>query len=82
MARRGLLVLLVGLLASSVTLPDASGGDGASLGDHAEKALEKLPWEANVIRANLGKRHPVAVAGMYVMERQLLVLTNAGRVYC
>ncbi len=87
MARRGLLFLLVVALTGSIafsdaTTPVADGGETASLGDFAEKALEKLPWPAHVVRANLGKRNPVAVEGFYVMERQLLVVTSAGRIYC
>lgn len=88
MARRGHLFLLVaaltgGLLFSNASTSVASGDEsGKSLGDWAEKALEQLPWETHIVRANLGSRNPVAVAGAYLMERQLLVVTNAGRVYC
>lgn len=87
MARRGLLFLMVAALAGSIALSSgttvASGDEGSrSLGDWAEKALEQLPWDAHVVRANLGSKNPVAVAGAYLMDNQLLVVTNAGRVYC
>ncbi len=88
MARRGLLFLMVaaltgGILFSGPSTTVAAGDEGSkSLGDWAEKALEKLPWKTHIVRANLGSRNPVAVAGAYLMERQLLVVTNAGRVYC
>ena len=88
MARRGLLFLMVAALAGGIVFGGASssvasGDEGPqSLGDWVEKSMEKLPWKAHVVRANLGSRNPVAVAGAYLMERQLLVVTNAGRVYC
>ncbi len=88
MARRGLLFLMVAALAGSIVFAGpststASGDEGPqTLGDWVEKSLEQLPWEKHIVRANLGSRNPVAVAGAYLMERQLLVVTNAGRVYC
>ncbi|MDA1194362.1 MAG: PQQ-binding-like beta-propeller repeat protein [Planctomycetota bacterium] len=88
MARRGLLfvgaLLLVGGIAlSSANTSVADAGEGGkSLGDFAEQALEQLPWDKHIIRANLGSRNPVAVAGVYLMQQQLLVVSNAGRVYC
>jgi len=88
MARRGLLFLMAAALTGSIVFSGmtgsvASSDEGSkSLGDWAEKALEQLPWKAHIVRANLGSKNPVAVAGAYLMERQLLVVTNAGRVYC
>ena len=88
MARRGLLFLMVAALAGSIVFAGpststASGDEGPkTLGDWVEKSLEQLPWDAHIVRANLGSRNPVAVEGAYLMDRQLLVVTNAGRVYC
>lgn len=84
MARRGLLFAMVLTLAAGIGVPTARGGDGPAmtLGDHGEKALESLPWPVTVLRANLSKQNPVAISACYLMSRQLLVVTNAGRVYC
>ena len=83
MARRGLLFVMVMALTAGVAVTDAIGGDGPmSLGDHGERALEKLPWPVHVLRANLSKHQPMAVAAAYLMDKQLLVVSNAGRVYC
>ena len=44
--------------------------------------MEKLPWEAHIIRANLGKERPLSIAACYLMDKQLLVISAAGRIYC
>jgi hypothetical protein len=85
---RGLVILaLAGVIFVGASVQVAAAGDGplkgaASLADHGTRALEQLPWDAHVIRANLGKRTPVSIAGCYLMDRDLIVISEAGRIYC
>lgn len=53
-----------------------------SRADHGENRLERLPWNTHILRADLSRDRPVAVAGFYLMERHLIVVTQSGRVYC
>jgi len=79
----GLFVLAAAVMTTGVGVNDAVGGPGAvSLAEHGEKALESLPWEAQIIRANLSKHDPVAIEGAYLMSKQLLVVTASGKVNC
>ena len=93
--RRGLLVLTSALVA--VVLAGGSpavGGDNdvlrparplegtATLAEHGERQLERLPWDTHIIRANLSAAQPRAIAGCYVEGRELLVLTESGLVSC
>ena len=57
----------------------ALGGSRADLG---ERQLERLPGNWHVLRADLSKDRPVAIAGFYVMKRNLLIVTQAGALYC
>ena len=50
--------------------------------DHGENRLERLPWTTHILRADLSKDRPVAIAGFYLMDKHLLVVTQSGRVYC
>ncbi len=88
MARRallktGFLLVVATLVTHGVAMDSASGNEGvSSLAEHGEKALERLPWKANVIRANLSKNRAVAIEGCYLMSKQLLVVTAGGKIYC
>jgi len=53
-----------------------------TLADLGEKALEKLPWDPKIVRANLSAERPVAVSACYLMHNDLLVVTREGLVYC
>lgn len=73
---------------SSAPPSHGSGSGGAAMpvtrvsGEHGEKLLENLPWHPDVIRANLGANGPVAIAQIYVMRDDLLVVDASGRLYC
>ncbi len=95
LARRGLLILLTAVFAAGLAGQRDAEGDGGSclkparpvkgavtLARHGEISLERLPWDATVIRINLGKDRPVAVAACYLMKQHLLVLAQNGMVYC
>ncbi len=95
LARRGLLILLTAVFAAGLAGQRDAEGDGGSclkparpvkgavpLARHGEISLERLPWDATVIRINLGKNRPVAVAACYLMKEHLLVLAQNGMVYC
>ena len=60
----------------------ACAGNGQSLADLGEQALEKLPWDVKIVRANLSSERPVAIAACYLMQQDLLVITREGLVYC
>lgn len=94
MPARGLLfgvaVVALGVL---LTVSPALGEDqnaprparacpGGSLADIGEKKLEELPWDVTIVRANLSARRPMAVAACYLMEEDLLVVSQMGMVYC
>ena len=94
MPARGLL-LGVAVVAFGVllTVSPALGGDqdgarparacpGGSLADLGEMKLEELPWDVTIVRANLSARRPMAVAACYLMEDDLLVVSQMGMVYC
>ncbi|MDJ0975370.1 MAG: PQQ-binding-like beta-propeller repeat protein [Planctomycetota bacterium] len=92
-ARRGLLLVIVATFAVGMFgISDAAGdghvlkkprGDAAgSLADLGVRQLERLPWEAYIVRFNLATSRPVSVAACYLMDRHLLVISAAGRVYC
>ena len=91
-ARGLLLALFVSVIALGVLgaqrpavgedrLPSCPG-NGLTLADLGEQALEKLPWDAKIVRANLSAERPVAIAACYLMEQDLLVITREGLVYC
>ena len=91
MARRGLFIAAVAILAAGFTTQVASGdgvrevggvGGIGSLADHGVAQLEKLPYEAHIIRANLGKKRPMSIAACYLMDTRLLVVSASGRLYC
>ena len=50
--------------------------------DHGENRLERLPWKTHILRADLNRDRPVAIAGFFLMERHLIVVTQSGRLYC
>jgi outer membrane protein assembly factor BamB len=62
--------------------PPPCAGNGLSLADLGEQALEKLPWDVKIVRANLSAERPVAIAACYLMQEDLLVVTREGLVYC
>ncbi len=91
MPARGLLLALfvIALCALGAARPavggdgiPSCGGQGLSLADLGEKALEKLPWDVKIVRANLSAERPVAIAACYLMQQDLLVVTREGLVYC
>ncbi len=57
------------------------GGVGGKA-DFGVQRLERLPWDVHVLRANLHSRGPLAIAGMYLMKRHLIIVSKNGRVYC
>ena len=59
----------------------AGFGEAGSLADLGEHALERLPWDAHIIRANLSARRPMAVAAAYLMADDLLIVSQNGLVY-
>jgi hypothetical protein len=85
LARRGLFIAAIAILATGFHTQSASG-DGVegvgSLADHGVRALEKLPYEAHIVQANLGKRRPMSIAACYLMDTRVLVVSAAGRLYC
>lgn len=62
--------------------PPGPIGEAGSLAELGERALERLPWDVHVIRANLSARRPTAVTACYLMQDDLLVVTQSGIVYC
>ena len=63
--------------------PRGSGsGTAGTLADLGEKALERLPWDTTIVRANLSSERPVAVVACYLMRKDLLVVSQSGLVYC
>lgn len=54
----------------------------ARRGDFGAAQLERLPWPVHVLQANLSKDRPVAIAGVYLMDRHLIVVAQSGLVYC
>jgi outer membrane protein assembly factor BamB len=83
LARRALLFVAVAALAfGSFHKATVVQADLGTLADHGVRALEKLPWKSNIIRANLSKRIPMSIAGCYLMEKQILVVGASGKVYC
>lgn len=59
----------------------AAAGQVGSLADLGERALERLPWDVEILRADLSARRPMAVAAAYLMEEDLLVISQTGLVY-
>ncbi len=53
-----------------------------SLAERGEQALEHLPWATDVLRANLASRGPVALTGFYLMQDDVLAISNVGTIYC
>jgi len=81
--KMGLFALALAVVTTGVGVGDAVGNDGAaSLADHGERALENLPWKANIIRANLSKDRAVAISACYLMSKQILVVTAGGKINC
>lgn len=62
--------------------PRAQAGESSSLADLGEQALERLPWDTKIVRANLSADRPVAIAACYLMRDDLLLVSQIGRVYC
>lgn len=62
--------------------PRPRSGQSGSLADLGEMALERLPWDTKIIRANLSADQPVAVAACYLMQEDLLVVSQTSMVYC
>lgn len=63
-------------------LKPANAPGGTRRGDIGEMQFERLPWNVHVLRADLSRDRPVAIAGFYIMDRHLLVVAQSGRVYC
>lgn len=87
LTRRGVLWVAVIAVAAGFGAQGAAGDDGplpgvGSLADHGERALERLPYEVQVVRANLSQRVPMSIAACYIMREHLLVISEAGHVYC
>jgi hypothetical protein len=85
-------VVLVALACGPVTTPVTAGdglkperpateGQVGTLADLGERALERLPWDVHIVRANLSARRPMAVAGAYLMQDDLLIVSQTGLVY-
>jgi len=47
-----------------------------------EQALERLPWDMVLVRARIGAGRPAAIAAIYLMSQDLLVIEENGRVTC
>jgi outer membrane protein assembly factor BamB len=62
--------------------PRAGAPGGGSLADLGERALERLPGEYLIVRANLSAERPRNVAACYLMAEDLLVVEETGLVYC
>ncbi len=54
---------------------------GTRRGDIGEMQLERLPWNVHVLRADLSKDRPVAIAGFYVLDRHLVAVSQSGLVW-
>ncbi|MHC5010981.1 MAG: hypothetical protein ACYTG6_08540, partial [Planctomycetota bacterium] len=94
MPTRGLLLafMFVGLIVLGAT-PTRAGDDclrpaqsvpegPASLADLGEMALERLPGNYKIVRANLSAERPRTVAACYLMASDLLVVEETGLLYC
>lgn len=89
LARRVLFSAAIVILATGLTTAFSGGNpatgdelEPATLAELGIKALEKLPWEAHILSINMGKRQPMSIAAMYLMDTRLLVVSAAGRLYC
>jgi outer membrane protein assembly factor BamB len=93
--RGGLLVFTATLTAAVLAVGNPASGGGEdvlrparppsgarSLAELGERQLERLPWDVLVVRANLSAEEPRAIAGCYLMQRELLALTDSGLLYC
>ncbi len=87
-------ILLVGAVSVGLLVVSASAGagdclrpsrpvpaQGATLADLGAAALERLPWDTQIVQANLSRDRPVAVSGCYLMDQDLLVIAQTGLVY-
>lgn len=84
--RLGLRLLPALALLLVVGPPQAASGNDpgrpTSLGELGERALEKLPWPAHLIRADLGRQRPASLAGCYLLDQHLVAVTAEGRIHC
>jgi outer membrane protein assembly factor BamB len=71
-----------GAIGTAIGTASADDQGLRTLAAHGERALERLPWKSVIVRANLSKHVPMSIAGCYLMEKQLLVVGSAGKVYC
>jgi outer membrane protein assembly factor BamB len=53
-----------------------------TIADRGEQTLAHLPWQPDVLRANLASRGPVALTGFYLMHDDVLAISNTGTIYC
>jgi hypothetical protein len=68
--------------AEDVLLPGRRPAGPTSLAEHGAAELARLPWKPLVVVANLSAERPVAVAGAYLMQSDLVCVTATGLVYC
>lgn len=52
------------------------------MADRAEQVLEGLPWNPDVLRADLGASRPTALTAIYLMREDLIVVDATGRLFC
>ena len=71
LALGGLLMLGGGSAAGDGLLKPPQPCGGTRRGDIGEMQMERLPWNVHVLRADLSRDRPVAIAGFYVFDRHL-----------
>ncbi|MCA9315401.1 MAG: hypothetical protein H6806_07420 [Planctomycetes bacterium] len=82
LALGGLLMLGGGSAAGDGLLKPPQPCGGTRRGDIGEMQMERLPWNVHVLRADLSRDRPVAIAGFYVFDRHLIVVAQSGMVWC
>ena len=69
LALGGLLMLGGGSAAGDGLLKPPQPCGGTRRGDIGEMQMERLPWNVHVLRADLSRDRPVAIAGFYVADQ-------------
>jgi outer membrane protein assembly factor BamB len=83
-------------LGAGTAVADSAAADGAgdalrparrlegptTMARAGEQALERLPWDMQIVRTKIGAGRPAAIAAIYLMSQDLLVIEENGRVTC
>ncbi|MFM8979024.1 MAG: PQQ-binding-like beta-propeller repeat protein [Planctomycetia bacterium] len=71
-----------GVAADDVLRPARALEGRVTAAQHGEQALERLPWDPQLVRTHVNGGRPTAVAAAYLMSKDLLVLEDNGRLTC